>query len=171
MPHTRSTSVTLRQTLNIPPHQPEAKQILRVTTSLTVDKAIVISKKLVFWGRLMLGAEYVARTPGKTDPVCLASFAVPFSGFVSGRRLKPDSLPTLHGEVEFQDYELLTARDIGAFILVKIEARRPSKAVTVPLSKPNAPVAACPCQTQTEKAAFRLRRPAARSTWTGRSRY
>ena len=176
MPHSRWSYITLRESFKIPPHQPEAKKILRVTTSLVITKTITISKKVIVWGFLKSDAEYVAKALGTTDPVYLASFVVPFSGFIETRRAKPDLVVKIAGEVEFQSFELLNSRDIAAFVIIRICSGRAEKAATVVSNEINGDVIGSPSLPQTQvpvigKKAIEIIRSKVRNTWTGRSRY
>jgi len=176
MPHARWSYITLRENFKIPSHQPEAKKILRVSTSLMITKTITIKNKVIVWGLLKIDTEYIAKVPGKTDPVFLAAFEVPCTGFIATRQARPDLVVCVAGEVEYQNLELLGSRDIAAFFIIKIRTGRAEKASIIISNEIPGDATDCPSLPQTQvpvtgKTALEIRRTSARDTWTGRNRY
>ncbi|MTI81696.1 MAG: DUF3794 domain-containing protein [Firmicutes bacterium] len=104
----------------VPNHKPKIQRILRVTTTPVLTKIVVINKKVVFAGHLLIFLEYVASVPDKSQPVHFTSFKVPFADFVEHSCAHSGMKADLDVEIEFQEFHTIDDRLINKIVIFKV---------------------------------------------------
>lgn len=125
--HKNCTQITTNGTLTIPEHKPNIDFLLRVTSTPCIDKTVVVDKKVVFSGRVLIGVEYVACIPDCSQPMYFVSFETPFNGFIDHNQVRVSMSIQLKVSIGFQEFQAIDSRTINQLMILKVGILKISK--------------------------------------------
>lgn len=164
------TSIAVKGPIPISYGKPPVHKILRMKATPKIARTSTVSGKVIYWGNLGIEIEYAAQTA--SGCIHVTDTEIPITGFLPCKRAKPGLLATLNGEIEFISFELVSPRNIDAFILVRLCI---AQLICYPdgASLCNTAETGVSTAKKSEDKVYtgRLKRPTKISAWTRKQRY
>lgn len=126
----------LQGTLYIPEKKPGVDMLLRATSTPAIDKIVLLDKKILISGQLLLVIEYAARVPDGSQPLCMATYSLPFQSCLTHCRARSGMNAQLQALVKMQAIQPVDTRTLSYLLLLHITLCRLTKGGET-----------CPCHT------------------------